>query len=170
MRAMTERNAEHRAVAPVIPLFDFTKFEMPKFDLPKFDLPNAEAPAAFRELAEQGIAQARAAYEKAKAATDAATGAVETSYTVLAEGAAACNRQILDAARANANAGFDYAIALLAVKSPTDLVEVSAEHAREQFQALTAQTQALAELVRKLAAESTEPLQTGIHRTFRNAA
>ncbi len=68
------------------------------------------------------------------------------------------------------NAGFDYAIALLAVKSPTDVVEVSAAHVREQFQAMTEQAKLLGELARKLAAEAAEPIQTGVNRAFQNAA
>jgi len=171
---MTDRNTKSKAQkpsAPVIPLFDVSQFGMPKFDLPKFaGLPGVEAPAAFRELAEQGIAQARAAYEKAKTTADEATGVLESSFTALAVGAGELNRQVLDAARTNANAGFDYAIALLAVKSPTDVVEISAEHAREQFQALTGQAKALGELMGKLATQSVEPIQTGAKRVFQNAA
>jgi phasin len=170
---MTEPTAKPRVAkpaAPVIPLFDFSRFDLPKFELPKFDLPNAEAPAAFRAFAEQGIAQAKVAYEKAKTAADEATGVLEATYVALAEGAAEYNRQVLDAARANVNAGFDYAVALLAVKSPTDAVEISAEHAREQFQAMTEQAKALGDLVRKLAAKTAEPIQTGVNRAFENAA
>ena len=69
---MTEANPKPRAAkpfAPVIPLLDFSQFELPKFELPKFELPKfdlmgTEAPAAIREFAEQGVAQAKAAYER----------------------------------------------------------------------------------------------------------
>src|SRR6266567_1373552 len=84
MSVMTELSAGKtkatKAAAPVVPLFEFPQFELPKFDLP-------EAPAAFREVAEQGIAQAKAAYEKAKAAAEEATGVLERSYAAAAEGA-----------------------------------------------------------------------------------
>jgi phasin len=156
--------------APVIPLFDISQFELPKFDLSKFELPSLEAPAALREFAEQGITQAKAAYEKAKAAVAETSGVLERSYASASGGVAACQRHLIDAARANANAGFDYAAALLAVKSPSDVVEVSAAHAREQFQALTAQAKVLGELVQKLAVETAEPIKTGVTRTFENAA
>jgi len=180
MTEATTGKTKAKAAAPVIPLFDFAQFELPKFgmpnfglpkfELPRFDLPNAEAPAALREIAEQGIAQAKAAYEKAKTASEQAIGVLESSYAAASEGAAEYNRQVIDAARANVNAGFDYALALLAVKSPTDAVEVSAEHAREQFQALTEQAQALGKLVQKLATETAEPIKTGLTRAFQNAA
>src|SRR5713101_5463700 len=118
----------------------------------------------------QGVAQAEAAYERAKEAAEQATGVLEHSYAAASEGAAEYNRQVIDAARANVNAGFDYAIALLAVKSPTDVVELSTAHAREQFQALTEQAKALGALVQKLAAETAEPIQAGVTKAFQNAA
>src|SRR6266849_3468195 len=158
---MTEpRKTAKAGAAPVIPLFEF-----PQFDLPKFDLP-----AELRAIAEQGIAQVKAAYERAKAAAEQATGVLEHSYAAASEGAAEYNRQVVDAARANANAGFDYAIALLAVKSPTDVVEVSTAHARERFQAVAEQAKVLGALVQKLAAETAEPIQTGVTKAFQNAA
>ncbi len=126
---MTEpRKTAKAGAAPVIPLFEFPQFDLPKFDLPKFDLPkfdlpkfdlpkfelpNVELPAELRAIAEQGIAQVKAAYERAKAAAEQATGVLEHSYAAASEGAAEYNRQVVDAARANVNAGFDYAIALL---------------------------------------------------------
>ncbi len=169
---MTEpRKTANAGAAPVIPLFEFPQFDLPKFDLPKFDLPKFELPkfelpAELRAIAEQGIAQVKAAYEQAKAAAEQATGVLEHSYAAASEGAAEYNRQVVDAARANANAGFDYAI----VKSPTDVVEVSTAHARERFQALAEQAKVLGALVQKLAAETAEPIQTGVTKAFQNAA
>ena len=171
---MTELNTGKakaaKAAAPVIPLFDFSQFELPKFELPKLDLPGAETPAALREIAEQSIAQAKATYEKAKAAAEQASGVLERSYAAATEGAVAYNRQVIDGARANVNAAFDFAIALLAVKSPTDVVEVSAAHAREQFQAFTEQAKALGEIARRLATETAEPIQAGVSKAFQSAA
>jgi phasin len=179
MNVMTEptigKTKAAKTAAPVIPLFDFSKFELPNFglpnfDLPKFELPGVETPAAFREIAEKGIAQAKVGYEKAKAAAEETIGVLERSYTVGSEGVAEYNRQVIEAARANINAGFEYALALLAAKSPTDVVEVSTAHAREQFQALTGQAKSLGALAQKLAKETAEPIQTGVTRAFQTAA
>ena len=52
---------------------------MPKFEMPKF-----EVPAAFREFAEKGVAQAKDAYEKVKAAAEEATYLLEDTYTTAA--------------------------------------------------------------------------------------
>src|SRR6202023_124443 len=106
--------------APIIPMF-----ELPKFDLPKFDLPKLEVPAAFREIAEKGVAQAKDAYEKVKAATEEATDLIEDTYTTAAKGAADYNLKVIEAARTNTNAAFDYARELLDVKSFSDVIELS---------------------------------------------
>src|SRR5712692_5665216 len=72
---MTEPRKTAKVAAPVIPLFEF-----PQFELPKFDLPNVEVPAELRAIAEQGVAQAKAAYERAKEAAEQAAGVLEHSY------------------------------------------------------------------------------------------
>src|SRR5258707_6271344 len=107
---MTEpRKTAKAGAAPVIPLFEFPQFDLPKFDLPKFDLPkfdlpkfelpNVELPAELRAIAEQGIAQVKAAYERAKAAAEQATGVLQHSYAAASEGAAESNRQVVEAVR-----------------------------------------------------------------------
>jgi hypothetical protein len=48
---------------------------------------------------------------------------------------------------------FDYAYNLLAMKSPSEFVELSTAHARKQFEAMTAQTKELTELAQKVTTE-----------------
>src|SRR6266568_3043411 len=110
------------------------------FDMPKFDLPKLEVPAAFREIAEKSVAQAKETYERVKAAAEEATDLLEDTYTTAAKGAADYNLKIIEAARANTNAAFDYARELLDVKSVSEVVELSTAHARKQFEALSEQT------------------------------
>src|SRR6202011_3333628 len=151
--------------APIIPLF-----ELPKFDLPKFDLPKLEVPAAFREIAEKGVAQAKDAYERVKVAAEEATDLLEDTYTTAAKGAADYNLKVIEAARANTNAAFDYARELLDVKSFSEVIELSTAHARKQFEAVSEQTKELAALAQKVATETTEPLKTGVTKAFRKVA
>jgi hypothetical protein len=51
-----------------------------------------------------------------------------------------CNAKMIEFARANSNAAFDYASKLLGVKSPSEFLEVSTEHARKRFEVLSEQT------------------------------
>ena len=154
-----------KPVAPVPPIFDIPKFEMPKFELPKF-----EVPAAFREFAEKGVAQAKDAYDKVKAAAEEATDALEDTYTTATKGAADYNLKVIEAARANTNAAFDYARELLDVKSLSEVVELSTAHARKQFEQLSEQTKELTTLAQRVANETTEPLRAGVSKAFRSVA
>jgi len=149
----------------VTPLFEMPKFEMPKFEMPKF-----EVPAAFRELAEKGVAQAKENYERVKAAAEEATDVLEDTYTTAAKGAADYNLKVLEAARANTNALFDYARELLDVKSIAEVMELSTTHARKQFEAVTVQTKELAALAQKVAADTAEPIKTGVTKEFKKVA
>jgi phasin len=150
---------------PIIPLF-----ELPKFDLPKFDLPKLEVPAAFREIAEKGVAQAKDAYEKVKAATEEATDLIEDTYTTAVKGTVDYNLKVIEAARANANAAFDFASELIGVKSLSEVVELTTAHARKQFEAVTEQTKELTAAAQKLAAETAEPIKAGVTKAFKKVA
>src|SRR6476660_6342223 len=146
MTDATTTRAKGAKAAPIVPLF-----EMPKFDLPKFDLPKLEVPAAFREIAEKSVAQAKDAYEKVKAAAEEATDVLEDTYTTAAKGAADYNLKVIETARANTNAAFDYARELLDVKSFTEVIELASLHARKQFEAFSEQTKELTALAQKVA-------------------
>ena len=138
--------------------------ENPNFEMPKFG--ETEVPAAFRGSVEQGIAQTKDAFQNAKAATEKATDLLQHTYTVATKGAAEYNLKIIEIARINANAAFDYVHELLGVKSLSEFVELSSTRARKQFEAITAQTKELTTLAQKVSIESAEPLKAGIVGAF----
>ena len=144
-------------------------FEMPKFEMPKFDIPNIEMPAAFREFAERGVAQAKDNYEKMKAAAEEATDLLETTYSTATKGASDYGLKVIEAARANTNAAFDFAGELLAAKTVSEVVELSGAHARKQFEVMTQQGKELSALMQKLASETTEPIKSGMTKVFGKA-
>ena len=154
-----------KAAAPVIPLF-----EMPKFDIPNFDLPRMEVPAAFREFAEKGVAQTKDAYEKFKAVAEENTQMLETVYATASKGSTEYGLKMIEAARANTDAMFNYVEALFGVKSPSDFVELSTKHAREQFETLTGQSKELAGLAQKVATETAEPIKSGVSKAMKKVA
>ena len=150
--------------------FDVSKFEMPKFELPGFDLPKFEVPAAFREAAEKGVAQAKEGWEKMKSATEEATEVLEESYTTATKGASAYGLKVIDAARSNTNAAFDFATEIATAKSLSELVELSTAHARKQFETVSAQTKELTSLAQKVTADTVEPFKTGFTSAFKKVA
>ena len=165
MNDTTMKPKPAKAAAPVVSLF-----EMPKFEIPKFDMPKMEVPAAFREAAEKSVAHAKDTYEKVKAATEEATDLLEDTYTTAMKGSVDYNLKLIDAARANANATFDFVSELIGVKSLSEVVELSTAHARKQFEAFTQQAKDLTAAAQKLATDTSEPLKTGVSKAFKKVA
>ena len=154
-----------KAAAPVIPLF-----EMPKFDIPSFDMPKFEIPAAFREYAEKGVAQTKDAYEKMKATAEQNTEMLETVYATASKGATDYGLKVIEIARANTDAMFDYVEAMFGVKTPSEFVELSTKHAREQFETLSGQSKELAGLAQKVATETAEPIKSSVSKAMKKVA
>lgn len=129
-----------------------------------------EAPAAFREFAEKGLSQAKDHYEKMKSAAEEASTLLEDTYASATKGAADYGLKLIEVARANSNAAFDFAGELLAAKTLSEVVELSTAHARKQFEALSAQSRELAALAQKVAAEAAEPIKDGMTRAVKKVA
>ena len=165
MNDTTMKPKPAKPAAPVIPLF-----EMPKFEIPKFDLPKMEVPAAFREFAEKGVAQSKEAYEKMKATAEENTEMLETVYSTASKGATEYGHKIIEIARANTNAAFDYMESLFGVKSASEMVELSTAHARAQFETLQGQTKELASLAQKVATDTAEPIKTSVSKVMKKVA
>jgi phasin len=145
-------------------------FEMPKFEMPKFEVPKVEMPAAFREFAERGVAQARDTYEKMKAVAEEATDVLETTYSTATRGASDYGLKMIEAARINTNAAFDFAGELITAKTFSEVVELSSAHARKQFETFTQQSKELGALAQKVATETAEPIKNGVNKAFTKVA
>lgn len=124
-----------------------------------------EAPQAMREATTQ-----TGSYEKMSAATTEASSAVRNAYSTAAQGAMSYNAKAIEFARINSNAAFDYATQLLGVKSPSEFIELSTQHARKQFAVLSEQAKELAGLSQKTMREAAEPFQAGAARLFQAPA
>ncbi len=150
--------------------FEMPKFEIPRFEMPKFEMPKFEVPSAFREFAEKSVTQCKDNWEKMKAATEEATGVIEESYATAAKGYTDYGLKVIEAARANTNASFDYAGKLIGVKSAAEALELSTAHLRSQYEAFAAQTKELTALAQKVVTETTEPLKETVTSAFKKAA
>ena len=133
--------------------FAIPDYGIPKLEMPKFGLPNMEIPEAFREMAQKGVAQAVDTNAKAKAASEAAANLLERTYTTAAKGAANYNLKIIEIARTNTRAAFDYAHKLLGVKSASEFIELLTAQMRRQFDIVYAQNKALRTLANEMVAE-----------------
>ena len=145
-----------------------SKSQLPPFPASVFS--GAEAPAAFRDMAEKSLSQAKDSYEKIKSAAEEATGVLEDTYATASKGASDYALKVLEIARENSNATFDFAVELLGAKTFSEFVELSSAHARKQFEAMSEQTKELASLAQKVATETAEPIKEGITKATKKAA
>jgi phasin len=143
---------------------------MPKFDIPSFEMPKMEVPAAFRQFAEKGVSQSKEAYEKMKAVAEENTQVLETVYTTASKGATDYGLKLVEIARANTDAMFDYVEAMFDVKTPSEFIELSTKHAREQFETLTGHSKELAGLAQKVATDTAEPIKAGVGKVMKKVA
>jgi phasin len=146
--------------------FDMPDYGIPKFEIPKFDLPNMEMPKAFREMTEKGVAHTRDAYAKAKVASEEAVDLLENACEAAAKRATDYNRKLIEIARTNTRAAFDYTHELLGVKSPSEFIELSTAQMRKQFEIVSAQNKELCALAQEIATEVAEPIKTGMSKAL----
>jgi phasin len=129
-----------------------------------------QVPEHVRAMAEQSVAQARESYQKLKDAAETSNVALEAVYTSATKGAGDFTAKVLDIARANTESAFDFTQRLLGVKSIHEAFEVVNDHARKQFETLTAQSKELADVAQKAAAETVEPIKASAAKAFKHVA
>ena len=129
-----------------------------------------QVPEQVRAFAEKGVSQAREGYAKFKDAAETHNSTVEAVFTNATRGATEVSSTMLDFAKTNTNASFDFAQSLIGVKSPSQAMELWSAFARSQFEAFTGQSKQLAELSQKIASETAEPIKAGASKLFQPAA
>jgi phasin len=144
--------------------------EFPMVDIPKLEAHAAEATATFREFAEKGLSQAKEHYAKMKTAAEDATSMLETTYANASKGCADYGLKVVEMARANSNASFDFATELLGARTFAQMIEISTAHTRKQIESLTAQAKELSSLAQKVATHTAEPIKDGLTTLVKKAA
>jgi len=129
-----------------------------------------EVPEQMRALAEKSVSQARDNYAKFKDAAESHNGTIEAVFTSASKGASAYSAKLMEFMKANTTATLDFAQELLAVKSPSEVLELCTSHARKQFETLGAQAKELAEIVQKIATETAEPIKASASKYYKPAA
>lgn len=130
-------------------------------------IPGMEVPPAVREIAEKGLSTCRENYTKLKESAEQVNSALESTYTTASKGVAQYNAKVIEVLQSNVNSAFDYFNSMLTAKTVAEAVELSAGHARKQFESLTAQAKDLSALAQKVAADSSEPLKSSIEKSAR---
>jgi hypothetical protein len=125
---------------------------------------------AARKHAQNTTAYVQETLEPARTTTEEGNKVLERTMATATESAIHFNLRMLEMVRDNTNSAFDFARRLIAVTSPSEFLELSVAQVRKQFESFTEQTQHLAALAQKVAAETVAPLQSGMMSTFNKAA
>ena len=129
-----------------------------------------EVPEQMRAFAEKGVSQARDSYAKFKDVAETHNGTIEAVITTASKGASEFSAKLMEMMKANTSATLDFAQALIGVKSPSEAMELWTSHAKQQFEALTANAKELATLGQKVATETVEPIKANASKLFKPAA
>ena len=124
--------------------------------------PKTDAPEQLREMAEKGVAQSKEVFDKMSAASGQAADVMQRCYSAAFKGMQDYNNKLLEITHANTKAAFDFAQRMSGVKSPSEFLELSTEHAQQQLTTMTEQTRELAVLAQQATLATAEPLKTSL--------
>jgi hypothetical protein len=125
---------------------------------------------AGREFAQTSPAHIQPTLQEGNSAKRDVDSAIAPTLTTATRSAADFNLQLLEMARSNANSVFDFAHRLMGMQSPSELLDVSATHARKQFESFNAQTRQMAMLAQEGWAGAAAPFTTGVASAFARVA
>jgi phasin len=134
-----------------------------------FDMPLFTVPENFREIAEQGVVRARDNCEKMKTASEEIVGILRESCSTNARGVADYSTKVVEISGVNTNAAIDFLTDLMATKSLSDIMQLSATQGRKNFEAASAQNRELWELAQKVATATAEPIKQSFTRVLQKA-
>jgi phasin len=139
------------------------------FELPLFGMLKMTTPATFREIAEPSVAQIKDNCEKMKVASEEMADALRQTCSTNAKAATDYGVKVIDISSVNATAALDFLTNLIDAKSPSEIVNLSLDQARKNFDTASAQSKELWELAQKVATETAEPFKKGVAGVLQRA-
>jgi hypothetical protein len=129
-----------------------------------------EMPSSFVDMFDKTLARTKDMHEKVATLMESSTEAFEEAFQCAHRGSSEYRAKLLDIARQNANTSFDLARAAFEVKSLPELLELTMNHHRRQFELATAQFKELSVLTQKVVNETADPIRSGMTEPFRLAS
>ncbi len=114
-----------------------------------------------RDTMETTTERSREVFETIGGAANEATQLMQNSFSTALKGMQEYNSKVVEFTRVNTKSYVEFVQRLSLVRSPSEFVEISNDHARHQLAILTEQAKELATLAQKITASATEPLKTG---------
>ena len=127
-------------------------------------------PNIFGGLTEQSMSRAKESIERMKMASGAINDALLQAYSANTKGAADYAAKVIEFSGANTSSAFDFLTHLLGVKAPSEILQLSAEQGRKNFEATAAQSRELWELTRKVASDTADPIKQSFASVLQKAA
>jgi hypothetical protein len=121
-----------------------------------------------RKIADKAQTTARDTWNKGQATTEQTAQAAQESFSASADGVRDFNLKMLEMAKTNTNALFDFALEVARTKEPTQLAELWTQHARQLFETLGKQSQELTSMGQKVVSASAEPLSRSVENALKS--
>ena len=115
-----------------------------------------------RDTIETTAERSRDVLETIGGAATEATEVMQNSFSTALKGMQEYNNKVVEFSRANTKSYVEFLQRLSLVRSPSEFVEISNDHARQQLATLTEQAKELAALAQKVTTSTTEPLKAGL--------
>ena len=129
-----------------------------------------EVPEQMRAFAEKGVSQARDSYARFKDVAETNNSTIEAVFASASKGASEYSAKVMEIVKASTTASLDFAQEFVAVKTPSEALELWTSHAKKQFEAFQGFGKELAELSQKVATETVEPIKANASKLFKPAA
>jgi len=137
------------------------------FEMPLFELPKMAMPGVF--LDEQSAVRVKENCEKMKAASGEMADVLRETYSTNAKGAAEYGVKVIEISSVNTTSAFDFLANLIATRSLSEIMKLSAAQARKNFDVASAQNKELWGLALKVATETAEPVKKSVTRVLQKA-
>ena len=131
-----------------------------------FDMTLFPIPGIFRGLAEQSAGRVKENCEKMKLASGEIADNLRDAYASNAKGAADYGAKVIEISNINTQSAFDFLTGLMATKSLSDIMNLSATQSRKNLEIASAQNKELWELVQRAASETAEPIKKSFTRVL----
>src|ERR1700753_3704638 len=94
-----------------------------------------EVPEQVRAFAEKGVSQARDNYARFKDVAESNNSTMEAVFSNASRGYSEYSAKLMEIVKANTSASLDFAQELVAVKTPSEALELWTSHAKKQVEA-----------------------------------
>lgn len=131
-----------------------------------FDMTLFPIPGIFRGLAEQSAGRAKENCEKMKVASGEIADHLREAYANNAKSAADYGAKVIEISSINTQSAFDFLTGLMATKSLSDIMNLSATQSRKNLEVASAQNKELWELLQRAATETAEPIKKSFTRVL----